>query len=230
MRAPVRRLLKRDLECLGTHCCKHSHSYLEHYQCYIAEQPQDSPILADAERIGILDIETSNLTASYGYAFSYAIKTHGKDEVVGRVLRPKEITGGIFDRDLMKEFLRDINGFDRFVVYWGKDLRFDIPFLRTRCLRWELGFPTYRDFFVSDCFDLVKAKLKLHRKSLAVACDFFGIEAKSHRMSPDIWAQAMIGGKEALDHIWAHNVEDVRSTDTLWTMLKDYNRIPKTSI
>ena len=51
------------------------------------------------EVIGFLDIEASNLSATFGYVFSYCIKRLDGD-IIERVLSPDEIKNGQFDKPL----------------------------------------------------------------------------------------------------------------------------------
>ena len=66
MSVPLHRLKKQELVWLATHRCRHRHLYIEHYNCYLKEHP-------DREKIGFLDIESSNLDGDYGIMLSYWI-------------------------------------------------------------------------------------------------------------------------------------------------------------
>lgn len=220
------KLLKREMIWLMQHRCRHGATYMEHPSCYFKEQPDDGPVM---EKIGFLDIETSNLNADFGYIFSYCIKELD-GPIYEYVIKPGEIRAFTFDKNLMKQFYKDVMQFDRLVVYWGKDRRHDIPFLRQRAIKWGVPFPLYREVFVNDLYDIVKAKLKLHRSGLANACEFFDIPCKQHRLDPNRWQKAMAGSQEALDHILKHNEEDCVSTEQLWKLLRDYSRNPNTTI
>jgi len=226
MIAPVRQLRKVDLEWLGTNYCKHGHTYLEHYKCFIDEAPDASPF---KERVGYFDIEASNLNANFGYVFSYAIATDG-EEVLGRVLRPSEIRSGTFDAKLMSELCKDLRKFHRIVVHYGGDGRFDCPFVRTRAIKAGTDFPLYKEIYVSDTWRFSRNKLKLSSNRLDTICKFFGIESKTHPMDFDRWCVAMTGNKEALEYIWAHNVEDAISLREVYNLLKPYARIGKESM
>lgn len=221
MKAPVARLKKKDLIWLDVNHCKHRHSYLDHYTCYLAENP-------NRERIGFLDIESSGLRADFGYVFSYCIKQlDGK--IISRCLRPEEIRSGIFDRDLMKQMIIDLKKFDRIVTYFGTG--FDVPFIRTRALFWGLtDFPLWGQLKHFDLFYVVKSKLKLSRSRLQTACDFFGIASKAHMMNPVQWINAQAGDKKSLDWVLIHNKEDVISTEALYKKLFPYSKPNEKSI
>lgn len=226
MKAPVKKIRKRDIEWLADHRCRHGVTYLEHYGCYVAEKPQDSPY---AERVGFLDIETSNLKASFGYVISYCIKELDGPILEGCV-RPEDIWSGDFDRALLTQFNRDVEKFHRIGVYWGRDRRHDLPFLRTRALKLGLDFPLYRSAYVIDLYDWAKNKLSLHSYKLAVVCQELSIPAKGHVLDGGIWVAAMAGRQDALDYILEHNREDVRSTEEVFKRLEPFMANRKTSI
>jgi uncharacterized protein YprB with RNaseH-like and TPR domain len=121
--------------------------------------------------------------------------------------------------------------FDKLVVYWGKDRRFDIPFLRTRAVSVGVDFPLYQERLVNDLYDIVKNKFKFGRNSLAAACKQFKIESKETALSPQTWMDAVVGrNAEAIQTILQHNREDVISTEQLWNKISVFANTPKTSI
>ena len=228
MKFNVHKLTRAELAWLASNTCKaHRVSYLSHPNCYYIERPDDSPI---EERVGFLDIESTHLKASFGYCLSYYIKTRGKDELLGRVLTSKEITSGKFDQDLLKEFIRDALTYDRLCVYWGRDRRHDIPFLRTRALKFGISFPLYKDIYVTDVYDMTKNKLSLHSYRLQAVCDYLGIPAKQHPLSGEIWLDCSIGKQYALDWVRDHNIEDVTCLEPVYNALEPYFRGTKVSI
>ncbi len=225
-RLNLNRLRKSDIVWLGSNHCRHKHTYLSHPNCYFVEKPESGPVI---EKIGFCDIEANNLHATFGYIFSYCIKELD-GPILERIVSPREIKQYIFDRELIKQFCIDIRKFDRVVVYWGKDNRYDLPFLRTRAVKWGADFPTYKELVITDVYDMVRRKLRLHRNRLETACDFLDIPCKEHRLNPDIWQKAMAGDKKALDYILKHNREDVISLEALWKRLFDYVRQANLSI
>jgi len=221
----LNKLPKDEILWLFNHQCQHGHRYTEHPRCFLIENAG----IVREEKIGFLDIETTNLNADFGYILCYSLKElDGK--LTHRTVMPKEIRAYSFDRGVVRRFLKDIEPFDRLVGYYSKDRRFDIPYLRTRALKWGLDFPAYKDFMFTDAFDLVKPKLKLHRNRLEVACDLLGIPSKGHRLNPEIWQRAQAGSKQALDYIQRHCDEDVLSLEQVFKRLHIFGRIGKTSI
>lgn len=223
----VNRLKKDEILWMYNHYCRHRHRYLDHLNCFVVEKPDTSPV---HERVGYLDIETTGLNANFDYIISYAILTND-EEMIGRALKPKECRNWkVLDKNLCREFSDVVKDFDRLVVYWGKDRRHDLPFLRTRVVKWKYKFPLYREVFVSDTYDLVKAKLKLHRNRLENACDFFGIPSKGHRLDAEMWQRARLGDTHALSHVWEHNKEDVISLKAVHELLEEFSAQRKLSI
>jgi uncharacterized protein YprB with RNaseH-like and TPR domain len=200
--------------------CSHGHSGLTHSSCYDKEYNIK-------KKIAFLDIETSNLKSNWGFVFSYCLKEDGK-ETIKRILTPEEIKTGVYDKNLLKQFCSDVRKFDRVIGYYSS--RFDIPFLRTRAVYYELDFPIYKEVKHTDLYMIMKHKFCLHSKRLAVVADFFNIEAKKHPMNPSVWFKAMAGDKKALDWILVHNIEDVVTTEKLYHRVCDYARITDTSI
>ena len=227
MIVPIKKITKREAEWLGTHYCKHSHTYLHHYDCYLQEKPVNAPYY---ERVGYFDLETTGFKADFAYIFSYAILDEDSGKILGRVLEPSEIRNGHFDKRLVAEMCRDLKGFHRIVVHYGGDRRFDCPFARTRSIKHGHSFPLYKDTYVSDTWLMSKNKLCLRSNRLATIAEFFGIPAKTHPLTPDVWQRASAGDQKSLDFIWAHNQEDVITTQAVYKLLEPYNRTAKTSI
>jgi len=179
------------------------------------------------EKIGFLDIECSNFSSDFGIIFSYCIKELDGD-LITNVIKPKEIKNGTYDKRLVKDFLEDLKKFDRIVGYYAK--KFDIPFLRSRCIYYNLRFPPYGTHFFNDVYYLVKNRLRLHRNRLEDACRYFDIPCKSHPLVPSVWLKAMKGDKKALNYILEHNKEDVISLEALWKKIYMYGLIGRRSI
>lgn len=225
-RLNLRRLTKDEIIWRHSHFCKHGHTYLEHPACLVAENPKDSPSF---EKIGFFDIESEGLNANWAYVISYAI--YDGKKIYGRVLTKKEIINPhLRDKNLMKEMCNTLRQFDRVIVYWGGNRRHDIPFSRTRCLKWGIVFPLYGEVYVTDLYDVVRNKLKLQSNRMEVPCALCKIPAKTHPLNPEIWEEALSGTKRALNYIWIHNKEDVISMYQLWCKLEGFIRKTKTSI
>jgi len=229
------KLRKKDLVWLMTHKCRHGHTYMEHPGCFYVEQPSESPI---HERIGFLDIESTNLKASFGYVISWAIKEKG-GKLYHACVTPEEIcresatkleTPVKIDYRILKEFYHTVIQFDKVFVYWGKNRRHDIPYLRHRCLKAGVEFPLYKEVLCIDLYDWARNFLSMHSYRLGAVCQEFGIPAKDHPLTGQIWIKANAGNKRALNFILKHNDEDVICMEPLHAMLEPFARLSKTSI
>jgi len=206
--------------------CKCGHTGLEHPNCY-----EDK--FGKEERIGFADIEASNLTATFGITYTYCIKELGGD-LIKRAISLTDLHKGEFDKNLIAQFISDASNFTHLIWHYGTDRRFDLPFLRTRAVKWGLPFPEYKCMYVADTYPILKNKFKLHSNRLETACDFFDIPAKKHKLNSDIWLNMITGNKElmqkSLDYILVHNVEDVLSLEALWKKISKFTRMGKNSI
>jgi len=224
MRLPIRRLTKAQLEILNSGNCKHGHSYLEHYKCFLDEKP-DHPLFQ--ERIGFLDIEATGLKGNWDYMLCYCIKKLN-GEILGRPLTTREIRSYKFDQNLIQELVRDLGQFDRVATFYGA--RYDLPFIRTRAEDWGVNFPLYRDLWSTDVYFIARSKLLLHSNRLQHVCDLMGIPSKGHKLDPKTWRKAQAGHKESLEWIFEHCKEDVTSLEEVWKRLIKYSMPRKESV
>ncbi len=185
------------------------------------------PLNSTREKIGFLDIESTNLTASYGIMMSYCIKELNGPLIENRITT-KEMRSKIKDKRLVADLCEDILKFDRIATYYGTG--FDIKFSRARALFWDLDFPLYKSVKHTDVYYIVKNKIKLHNHRLGTVCDFFNIPAKQHRLDPMVWADAMVGENDALEYVLQHNREDVICLETLYKKLNGHFMINRRSI
>ena len=222
---PVGHLLKSEMIWLFTHKCKaHNNSYASHYACFLKEKPLDSPF---QERIGIFDIETTGLKANWSHLLAWCVKGQGQDIIHYDLIRKKEVRNKN-DKRLIGSAIEEIKKYDRVITWYGS--RFDLPYLRSRAIHWEIDFPSYRELLHTDLYYVARNKLALHSNRLGSVCQFFGIEAKNHPMTPELWVRAGAGNKEALEEILTHCKEDVASTDKCYEMLSKYSAATKRSI
>lgn len=219
MLAPVSRLKKTTIIWLSRHRCKHKHTYLEHYNCYLKDNPE-------GQRVGFLDIETSNLDANYGIMLCYCIKELGKNKILERTITKAELKKEL-DKKLVGQCVKDINKFDRVITYYGTG--FDIPFIRTRALRWNLDFPIYGELWHDDIYYIIRNKFKLHRNRMEVACQtLLGKTRKTH-INPDLWTRALQGDQRSIKYILDHCRRDVKDLEELYNKVINFKRESETS-
>jgi uncharacterized protein YprB with RNaseH-like and TPR domain len=179
------------------------------------------------ERLGFIDIESSQLNASFGIILSVCI-LDDKKSLYKRVISPEELRKGIFDRVLCAELCKEMRKYDRLIGYYSE--RFDMPFIRTRCLYHKLDMPLFKEIKHTDLWKIVRNKLKIHSNRLGAVAPFFGIKAKDHPLTPAVWIKALSGDKEALDFICLHNIEDVHTTRELYYLLEGQHKLEARSI
>ncbi len=209
-RCPVHRLKKAEIVWLGSHFCRHGHTYLEHYSCYLKEHPE-------REKVGFLDIETSNLDADFGIILSYCIKE--KDgKIIGDIIKEKDLrSNNFFDKRLVEKCIEDMLKFDRIITWYGR--KFDIPFIRTRALINGIDFPNYGTIIHNDDYYIARYRLKLHSNRLEnVERVIFGETGKTH-IESKYWIKALQGDKKSLNYIFDHNKKDVISLE------KNHNKL-----
>lgn len=194
--------------------CKHRHRYIEHPNCFIKEKNKEI-------KVGYLDIETTSLKADVGIMLTWAIKTSGKDEYYTGRITKKEIFDYDFDKRICQELIDALDNYDVIITYYGT--RFDIPFMRSRCLYWNLQFPTFGYVKHKDAYYMVKRLLRLHRNTLEAATAFFGIEGKDH-VKLAVWRKAGYGDNEALDYVFNHNIKDVAILEKLHRKLEAFDK------
>ncbi len=224
MIAPVNRLKKDEIVWLSNNRCIHRHTFLEHYQCYQKEWYKK-------ERIGFIDIETSELTADAGILLSYCIKESGTNKILKGVIDKKDLfktSDGHEDRKLVQQCILDMLKFDRLVGYYSS--RFDISFLRTRALTNKLDFPEFKQLKHTDVWMMARSKLKLRRNTQENVCrNLFGTTEKTH-VEMKYWRAALRGDKRSLNYILDHNIKDVKDLEKIYNKMVGFVNKTNTSI
>lgn len=164
-----------------------------------------------------VDIEASQLTGTFGHVISWALKPRG-GPTVSDVLRRRSLSE---ERRILRSFLRTVRGFDLVYTYYGT--RFDLPFLRTRCMYHGLPFPEYLELYHRDVYYVARRVLRLHSTRLEAVARFLGVKGKTP-LDPNVWVSAEFGDKEALRYILEHNVADVEVLEQVWERLEPYAR------
>lgn len=214
MLAPVNRLTKAEIINLAKKRCKHGHSYLEHYNCWIAENP-------DQGKTGFLDIESSNLKANYGICLAWCIKVKGEDTIISRTITKQELNVCL-DKEVIKQFIKEVVSFDRIIGYYST--RFDIPFLRTRAVIQGLEFPSFGEIYHEDLYYKVRNRFCLNSNRLQVACESLLGKSDKTRMDPFVWISALQGNPESLAYVTQHCVSDVLDTEKLYDKVYNFSQ------
>lgn len=228
----IQSLSKDDIVARAKWRCPHAHNGLEHDKCWDKFHTVDF-----GERIGFLDIETTDLNADYGIIACYCIKVAGKDKIYEdhltvddikkysskkRDVEPKE------DTRVIKSLVKDLKNFDRLVLHYG--VGFDLPFIRTRAVICGVEYPTHGAYIQSDTWVMLKKKFKLSRNSLENGCrKLVGITNKDH-LSMSIKHGALRGEEWAINDMLVHCRKDVIDTEALYTLVSPYSKKVKSFI
>lgn len=222
MAAPLHKLTKAEMIWLAQHYCKHGHKYLEHYKCYLDENPKTE------ERRAYFDIEASNLDADYGIMLSWAIKPSDGKKVIGDVLTPADVKRGTEDKRIVQTCIEELGKYDRVVTYYGTG--FDLPFLRARALIVGVDFPTFGTLKHKDIYYTIKSKFKLSSRRLENACRQLLGSTDKTRIDAKYWRNGVRGDAKSLKYIYEHNCYDVLDLEKLYDKVIDYAKTNSTSI
>ena len=186
--------------------------------------------------MAVLDIETNNLKADFGIMYSWAmcipIRSSGLEYItVSDALHKDDFKykHGRYDYRIVKSLITVLNDLDIkwLITYYGTN--FDLPYIRSKALQYNIKFPEYGTIRNIDLYYVVRNKLQLTRNSLANADGFFGLGDKTP-IAKEMWIRAMTADKKAIDEIVSHNVGDVISTYKLYKKLRPYMFTPRKSI
>ena len=217
---PFHTYKKAELMDFVTKRCLHGKLYYEHPNCWIKERGKKL-------KVGFLDIETNNLDANYGIMLTYCIKTENKDEILSGRIKKCELMSEDLDKKLCEKLIKDMWKYDVLIGYYSS--KFDMPFIRTRCLHHNISFPEFNSLKHKDVYYMVRGKMKLNRNSLENACRLMGIEGKTH-IESKYWIRAMTGDRKSIDYILEHNEYDVIILEELYHKLQIFQRNVNKSI
>jgi uncharacterized protein YprB with RNaseH-like and TPR domain len=168
-------------------------------------------------REGFLDIEASQLNAAFGQLLSWALKLYG-GPLLSDVIKARTEKE---ERRILQSLLKALERVDVIYTYYGA--KFDVPFIRSRCLYHGLTFPAYLELYHRDVYYLARRCLRLHSTRLAAVAEFLGIRGKTP-VAPKVWVAAGFGDRKALRYIHAHNRADVRVLEKVYEVLKPFAR------
>jgi len=222
----LNRMDKDELLWLVNHTCKHGHKYISHFNCFLSEHQVE-------ERIGYLDIETSNLKANFGIVLTWAIKDGQSDYIYYDYLTPIDVHkyGASEDKRILETCVETMRDFDRIVTHYGQDYQHDIPYLRTRCMMMGVQFLKYGEIFVADTFPIAKKKMSLSsRRQDIIAEAIKNRPSIKTRINSAAWRGAVRGDKVAIAEVLDHNFRDVMELEENFLAMKDFVKLTKRSI
>src|SRR3990167_7570609 len=189
--------------------CLHHNDITRHPNCFTSDgHVKMTEFWWKDKKIGFLDIESSNLDANFGINHCWVIKEYNKKKYYSG-----NTNGDTYKQRLLSEkkslqkLCNDLKKFDMIITFYGA--RFDIPYLRSRCLWYNIQFPIDLEVYHHDLYFDVRRKLKLHSNRLDVVSKFLGVKEKKTAHNGEIWVKAMMGDLKSRKYIYVHCVRDV---------------------
>ena len=173
----------------------------------------------------VLDIESTALWADEGAVLcvSYESSRH-----VGKVFTLRNDRIDTFgwkhgdrgnDRELVKQVNEMIRDHDIIAAHNGK--WFDLPFLRTRALKW--GLRPLPDVTIVDPLLIARRKYRLKRNRLGAIADLLHLADRKTPLDMSIWSDVVLrGDKKAMDLIVEHCEADVRVLSGVLNHVKQF--------
>ena len=181
-------------------------------------------------RVGVFDLETSNLNADYGIILCgvFMDVNSNEPEILRWDMMPEFKRNKSSDRQLCEKIKEKIESFDIVIGY--NSSRFDFNFLKARLLRH--GLDIIAPVKHIDLYYVVKYKLKLHDAKLDTVAKFLNTKYEKTDVVGEKWVQALVEagnrkGREAMDYIVEHCVYDVYVLKEVFLKLKDMINIIK---
>jgi uncharacterized protein YprB with RNaseH-like and TPR domain len=204
--------------------CSHRHNGLTHPNCfrtYLEQFPYGA-------KIGYLDIETTNLDADFGTIICWSILDRDTDTIVSDCITDKDIkkaqkafdktTKANIDERVVSTLTKELYKYDIIYTYYGS--RFDLKFIRTRDLKYQIFYPPHQTLMHVDLYFVARSKLKLHSNRLESVATYFGFNTKT-QLLPDMWIMSLVS-KKARDYILEHNKQDVKMLKKVHQLLQPY--------
>ena len=218
---------KSHIVAISKQRCKHGRSYVEHFRCYEAEHPASADTFTP-ERIGFIDIETSNLDADFGIILTWCIKDSHSNKIFENYITRDDIRSGTEDKRVVASLIEAMKKFTLLCGHYST--RFDIPYIRARALIHGLEFPPYGSIKHFDTYFLCRSKFKLSSRRLDnLARHLLGKSDKT-RVDARYWRDGLRGDSKAIRYILDHNRKDVVMTEKLYNAIVKFKRPAAISI
>lgn len=175
----------------------------------------------------VIDLETSDLNADRGVILCACYESSKQP---GRIvtlrqdkLNPNWRKGDRGDdKELVKAITKVVKDHDVIVAHNGS--RFDLPFLRTRALRWHLK--PLREVKLIDPCSIAWRKYKLRSNSLGALANHLGIKAEKTPLHMSTWMDAIVrGDKKAMNYIVKHCVADIKVLSAVLNLVKPFIKV-----
>jgi len=216
----IKKATNQQYQWLYENKCQHRHKYTTHFSCFLKNYNIK-------ERIGFLDIETSNLKANFGIVLCWCILDE-KGNLYEDWLTKQDILSGDEDKRVVESCIKTMLNFDRIVTHFGT--YFDIPFLRTRALMHSLSFPEYGSLWHTDCWKMAKKSLCLHSNRQDCVAEALQGKTIKTRIDHPAWRKATFGDKKAMKEVLDHCEHDVPDLKKNFYSLLPFCNLVRSSI
>jgi uncharacterized protein YprB with RNaseH-like and TPR domain len=218
--ANIKNANKKQYQWLYEHGCNHRHRFTNHFSCFLKQYDV-------GEKVGFLDIETSNLKANFGIVLCWCILTED-GTLYEDWLSENDVLSGYEDRRVVNSCIEKMRTFDRVITHFGT--YFDIPFLRSRALIHGIDFPEYGELYHTDVWKISKSKLCIHSNRQDVIAESLRGKTVKTRIAHPAWRKAMMGNEEAIMEVIDHCEHDVEDLKSNYITLSPFIRETRTSI
>lgn len=170
-------------------------------------------------RIILWDLETSNLSANFGYILCAGWKALGEKKthvikITDFPLFKKDPTN---DKEVAKAMREVLTEADGWVTWYGS--KFDEPYLNSRLMNHGLHPCPPMGRAHIDGWRIARYKMKLNSNRLATVTRFLGMEDKTALDGPT-WIKAQAGHKPSLKYVYDHCYQDVRVLEQVYEKIK----------
>ena len=200
--------------------CEHRHRYTLHFNCFL----KDYEI---SERVGFVDIETSNLKANFGLMLCWCILSDD-NQMYSDTMTAADVKSGDEDKRVVESCIACMKTFDRVCGYYST--YFDIPYIRTRALIHGIPFPEIGSMYHTDVWKMARKVLCLHSNRQAVVAEALYGKTVKTRICHSDWRKAMTGNKKSMDEVLDHCERDVEDLRKNYYTLLPYYKICKSSV
>jgi uncharacterized protein YprB with RNaseH-like and TPR domain len=218
--------------------CVHRHTIDSHPKCFakgmvkwasekqFVKETGQPWYLFPGNKMGFIDIESDGLKADFSTMLTWCIKDRNGGYTYD-VVTKADLFNGIADRNIIQSLVDKMKEYKILVNYYGTG--FDLAYIRTKALHYDIDFPSYGEIYNLDLFYIVRAKLCLSRKSLDNVCDYLGIVGKTS-LDKNVWRLAKYGDPKALALVLEHNMGDTKITEELYNKMLSFRKTIRTSI
>jgi uncharacterized protein YprB with RNaseH-like and TPR domain len=171
-------------------------------------------------KIGIFDLECSNLNADFGIVLCCSIKTYGEKKI--QTLRldtyPSWKKDRTDDKKMCKDILAILDDYDILIAHNGQ--YFDKGWLNAKAIKYKLNPRIAHTKFVDPCH-IARRKLKIHSNSLRSLISFLGLTTQKTEVNQNVWMRATLNGdKKSMDYIVHHCEIDVRALEEVYDRMR----------